>query len=667
MAKKQTSTTKKASAATVSAEETQPKNVVKQNLIPWIVGILLLTIFAYWKGFSPDKTFTNWDDPGYVVEQPLTKSLHPDTVNLHFRPETQVMLNYHPLTMLTLAYNYSQSGLDIQPYFKTNLALHVLNTLFVFFLIYGMMNKKVIPAAFVALLFGIHPMHVESVAWISERKDVLYTFFFLLSLLSYNRYLKQNNLLWLLTCFALFVASCLSKAMAVPLPLVLFLLDYWNDRKFTLKTFVEKIPFLALAVWFGLNAVKIQSQGALAEYEVFTTFQRIMFASYGFMMYWVKLVFPVNLSAFYPYPTFGPDKSIPTIFYAAPFLVFGTIVGITFWLFKKRSSYLKIWVFSLGFFVLMIALVLQFISVGAAIMADRYTYIPYIGALFLLVFVLWDVFEKRNKTSVFLLVFGSFSLFSFVLTYERVGVWTNSETLWSDVIEKYPYKIEQKGNVVTVLETGVEVAHKNRGNYYREMGNMDKAFEDYELLVRARAKDPLIYSNMGNMYALRGDFPSSLEMYKMALERDPNAFDVYLNRGITLSKMQRNNEAISDFKKALKIQPNHEMTMVNMCGEYVTLGKWNEAIQQATTVIKSYPNNNSAYFYRGTAYVNLGKNDIGLADLNKCIELKPDYGFAWFNAAVAYKNSGNKLKAAEYAQKAQALNVPQATDFISSL
>ncbi len=632
-----------------------------------ILGIISLTIIAYLPGFSPEKEFTNWDDLGYVVNQPLVKTSNADSLKLLFEPTTQVMLNYHPLTMLSLAYNYSSAELDIQPYFKTNLFLHLLNTFLVFLVLFKWSKNSLYIAGFGALIFGIHPMHVESVAWISERKDVLYTFFFLLSLLSYIRYIDRQKIAWLLIAFVLFIASCLSKAMAVPLPLVFLLVDFLYKRKFVLTIILEKIPFLALSVWFGLNAVKIQSAGAIAEFEVFTLFERIMFASYGFLMYWVKFFVPTNLSAFYPYPTFGEDKALPLIYVLAPFIVLLLVLTPLVYFYKKQKSNLKIYLFGMGFFVLMIALVLQFISVGSAIMADRYAYIPYIGGSFMLLLFAFNYHEKFKYKLVIPAILTIYCLFLFVQNYKQVAIWTNSETLWSNVIEQYPFVIEQVGNKVFVRTNGVEVAHKNRGNYYRENGRMDLAFKDYYILVSARVKDPLVYSNMGNMYALEGKFQESIDMYKMALERDSSTFDVYVNRGITYTKMGQRVNAIKDFKKALTIQPKNQMALSNLCSELVNSSNFKETLIYSSKLIKLYTASYDGYFYRGTANVNLGNHSIALEDLNQSIKLNPNYMYAWLNASVSYKAIGDTKKALEYALKAKELGMELNPAYLESL
>jgi protein O-mannosyl-transferase len=635
-----------------------PEEIVKGKSFWWILlGLFFITIAAYYQGFSPDKSFTNWDDPGYVVEQPLVRSLSADTIQLQFKPETQVMLNYHPLTMLTLAYNYAQAGLDIQPYFKTNLFLHIANTLLVFWLIFLWSKSNRVVAGFCALLFAIHPMHVESVAWISERKDVLYTFFFLFSLISYWFYITKNKVVWLLVTFVFFLASCWSKAMAVPLPMVLLLVDLYVRRPFQLKTILEKIPFFAVALWFGWNAVQIQANGAIASYETFSTFHRLLFAAYGFLQYWWKFFVPIDLSAFYPYPTFDAEKNLPFVFYTAPLLVLVLLGGGALLIWKKSKEQLRLYLLGMGFFIFMIALVLQFISVGSAIMADRYTYVPYIGAAFILFSIGEHWAQKMNKHAVFMAFSGVFFVFLFYQTFNRVAVWTNSDTLWSDVIAKYPYVIEQNGNIVTVKKTGVEVAYKNRGNYYREQGRMDLAFKDYEVLYAARVSDPLIYSNMGNMFAIEGKFDRSLECYGLALERDSTSFDVYLNRGITFGKMGNHEAAAKDFQKALTLRPNNEMALTNLCGEWINLRNWKMAIETANTLIQNYPSVHFGYFYRGTAAINLGEYQKGVDDLIQAGSINPNYPYTWFNAAIACKAMGNTEKMNLYKEKAKALGM----------
>jgi hypothetical protein len=204
--------------------------IAKSRLYAALAVIVLATIVAYLPVFDAQKELTNWDDNVYVTNQTLVTSLSADTVAKIFDTSTQVSLNYHPLTMLSLAINHKFSGMSARGYAVTNLVLHILNTLLVFAFIWTLSHRKFWVAALSSLWFGIHPMHVESVAWVSERKDVLYCFFLVLSLISYLQWVRKKQVVFLGLTFVAFVASLLSKAMATPLPFVYLLIDYYEGR-----------------------------------------------------------------------------------------------------------------------------------------------------------------------------------------------------------------------------------------------------------------------------------------------------------------------------------------------------------------------------------------------------------------------------------------------------
>ncbi|MFI5218326.1 MAG: tetratricopeptide repeat protein [Bacteroidia bacterium] len=658
-----------------SHRETKPPKPVEaaawyKKLVQLLVVtcILIITYICFSPALTNKKEFTNWDDNGYVLEQPLVKSLSNENIKTLFKPETQVMLNYHPLTMISLALNYQSSKLKAKPYALTNVLIHLLNTFLVFVLLFKLSNKKFWVGAIGSLWFGIHPMHVESVAWIAERKDVLYGFFFLLSCIAYLKYLETKKWVHLALVFVLFVLSCLSKAMAVPLPLVLLLIDFFYQRKINLKTIAEKIPFLIVAILAGYNAVNIQSHGAIAEYHVFTTLQRFMFAAYGFIMYWWKLFLPINLSAFYPYPMLDENQNLPLIFNLAPVLALILVLAPAWILYKRNNKEtFRLFVFGMGFFILMVALVLQFISVGVVIMADRYSYLPYVGAFFIIGTLLNEGLQKKQTKIITAAGTVAFSVFLIVVCYNRVKVWNNSEVLWTDVINQYPYEIEQTGNVIKVKQAGVETAYKNRGNYYREHGMMDKAFEDYNMLVQVNAKDPGAFSNMGNMYALRKEFPKSLEMYSKSIERDSTNFDTYVNRGITLSTMDEHRKALGDFNKALALKPGTEHLYEKIAFENMKLRNFEQCISICTDLLAKNTGNVYAFFYRGIASANTGKITQAISDLQNTISLKPDHSEAWFNLAVLYNQTGNFKEALNAAQKAKSLNYPVNEGFLTEL
>jgi Tfp pilus assembly protein PilF len=620
------------------------------------VGLILLATFiTYIPALNSLKEFTNWDDPVYVTKQTQIKSLDWSNIKQMFNPSNHVSLNYHPVTMLSLAINHHFSKLNPTSYFLTNIIFHLLNTLLVFIFIYLLTKKKFWIALFSALFFGIHPMHVESVAWISERKDVLYAFFFLLSLISYIKYLDSKKIGLVFLCIIFFILSCLSKAMGVVLPLVLILIDLYYPRKFTWKTLVEKIPFFAVSIWAGMMAINIQSTEAIGKFEIFSLLQRFQFAAYGFLMYWVKLLFPVNLSAFYPYPNLNETGNIPLLHQISPIIAL-LIIAIPLIIFlKKDKTKFNIALFGIGFFIATIVLVLQFISVGKAIMADRYSYLPFIGAFFMIFSFANPFIEKQKTKSITIGIILLLALIFSVLSFNRVKVWTNSEKLWTDVIEKYPYKITQSGNVLRVEKVGVITAYINRANYYREHNQMDKAFDDYNILVLANTDEVKAYSNMGNFYGLKlqealqkSDIPEannmfnkSMEMYSKGLSLEKNNYEIYLNKGISLAIMNKHKEAVESFLISLKINPNQLELYKNLAISYLNLQLNDECIKYCNLYIKTKTDDSDIYFYRGTALLKNGKNQEAIIDYTKATSLNPKFSGAWYNLSVAQNNLGN--------------------------
>lgn len=613
----------------------------ESNLLQPVHWILLgLTVVLTYLCFTPaltnSKEFTNWDDPVYVTQQELIKKWDAENIKQMFSTKTDVSLNYHPLTMLTLAWNYKQNKLEPQRWFLTNIIIHILNVLLVFVFIFLFTERNYFIAIVTAAWFGIHPMHVESVAWISERKDVLYVFFFLLSCIAYILYLKKNNTLYLIFTFIAFLLSCLSKAMAVVLPLVLLLADVYLKRKMNARCILEKIPFFAVSIFIGLLAVKIQSREAIAEFELFTLWQRFAFAAYGFLMYWIKIFYPLNLSAFYPYPSLEKDGSIPLIYTLSPVIAGAAIAAILFWIHRAKKIFFMTAVTGILFFCFTIALVLQFISVGAALMADRYSYLPYIGAFFMIASALYYAFENvKYKTIVTTAVVGITAFYSYYC-YERVKVWQNSETLWTDVINKYPYKISRNGNVITVEQVGVETAYKNRGNYYAEHNMLDSAYKDYKILELAQSKDAGVHTNMGNLYGLKKEFENALNAYSKALEYKPNNFEVHLNRGITYSMMGKFEEALRDYSKAIELSPNDTKVYLNRAYAYLTTGKYKECIDDCNTLLRMGFNDPMVFFYKGTALVNIGNYNEAISELTATIKLNPNLPNAYYNLAMAH-------------------------------
>lgn len=524
----------------------------------WMIGIALLTLFCYAPIFSDEKEFTNWDDDGYVTNQPLIASLSGANLKKMFDPGTAVMFNYHPLTMLSLAIDYQRAydedtaTISIAPFVKTNLLFHLLNTALVFLLLYRLGHKKsILLAAGAALIFGIHPLHVESVAWISERKDVLYCFFFLLSCLMYLKYISSEKLAWLSLSLLFFIASCLSKAMAVPLPFILLLTDYLYKRRFTIRLLLEKVPYLLVSIVAGLHTLTVQ-KGAISEFGLFSFGNKLLFAAAAFCMYCFKMLVPIRLSAFYPYPDVQVNGGLPAFYYLAPLIAI-VLIAVPLFLVKKRAPQaFRSLIWAVGFFVLMILLVLPVLGVGSALMADRYAYVSSIGLLFLIPAFLQPLIEKVKWKNLTLVVAGVFVVFCAVRTYARVPVWENSRALWADVIEQYP--IEIKGN--KPVNTGAKTAYKNLADYYITHNQYDSAYFYYQILTTAGTKDAEVWNNLGNIYVSKNDLPNALKAFNAAIALDTTNPDTYMVRGVVLANSGDFTEAVKDLGKVLQLKPN---------------------------------------------------------------------------------------------------------------
>ena len=604
----------------------------------WISIILLLTFISYYPALKCQ--FTSWDDPLYILENYLVKNLSFENIKKIFSFDNAVALNYHPVTILSFAIDYHFSKLNPFQYHLVNIIFHLLNTFLVFIFILRLTDKKLFPAVFVSLFFGIHPMHVESVAWISERKDVLYAFFFLSSLLFYLKFNRTKKTKFLVITFLLFILSVLSKAMAVVLPIIMLLIDYFQDRKITMKIIAEKIPFFLVSVFGGIIAINIQLKSAIAYYETFSLLHRISFGFYGFFTYLIKMFVPVHLSSFYPYPLEGSHIAYPVSFYIPVFsgILLFILLAVLFFFKQKKMKPLF---FGMGFYFVTILFVLQFISVGQAIMAERYTYISYIGLFFPIGILLNEYAEQKSliKFRIYFTITIVASVFSY-LTFERTMVWKNTGTLWSNVIDQYPYP-----------PWTIELAYIGRGKYYAaEVNDINKAFADFNALVSMKTKNATVYNNLGNIYAVKGqkfektgdslaakeNYQKSIDNFATSISLDSNAENTYVNRATAYIYMKKFELAVSDFNRALRSQPqNIELIEKKTFANYKA-NNWEGAIAGYDKLIPLIPEKTYLFQYRGFARLNMAMYREAIDDLNIAIQREPANGQTYYYLSVCY-------------------------------
>ncbi len=591
--------------------------------------------------------------------------------------KTPVSANYNPVTMLTFALNYQNGKLDPYGYHLENVIFHLLDTILVFLFIFLLPRRNLLMASIVALFFGIHPMHVESVSWISERKDVLYVFFFLAGLITYLRYSETRKIIWYLFTFLFFLLSCLSKGMAVVFPVILLLIDYLRDVKWKRSLLIEKIPFFLLSLVFGIIAIKIQqSAQAIIAAKVLTIFQRLMFASYGAVMYIVKLFVPYKLSALYPYPDISPDSSLPLIFYLSPFILF-IIIGALIYFFRKKKKEI---VFGLLFYFVSVALVLQFISTGSAVIADRYSYLSYIGLLFAVAYIInksWQsksgIWRSLKYPLVIIAIIGAVTLG--YRAYSRTQVWKNSETLWTDVVAKYPgaytayynraiyysdnhneeNAISDFTKAIAIDSTNATV-FSNRGLLYLHCGKDDSAITDFTKAIELAPATADIYSDRGLLYLNKGETNLAMTDFAKAIALDSTDANAFSNRGLLYLRQGKNDSAIADYNKAISLNPNSAFFYYNRGLCYNALNQYEKALDDFTSGIQLHPQSvESFYNMRGLCNVSFQKYNEAISDFSKAIEVNPSVADFWLNRSIAENKIGESESSKADALKAQQL------------
>ncbi|OFX67147.1 MAG: hypothetical protein A2X12_07885 [Bacteroidetes bacterium GWE2_29_8] len=555
----------------------------------FVIISICLTFFVYSNSFKGE--FTNWDDNSYVTENANMRVLDAKRVFDIFTKYE--MSNYHPFVMLTYNVLYDLYKDNPYPYHLFNLLFHLLNTLLVFVFIYFITDKRKYAAFIGSLLFGIHPLHVESVAWISGTKDVLYAFFYFSGLITYLYYKQGKGNKYIYFTFILFVFSCMSKAMAVTFPVIMILIDLYKDKHFKIKSLLNKIPFLLASLLFGIVAIFAQKSGeAMGKITTENFFQNILIAAHGVWFYIYKMLSPFSLSAFYPYPNIA-NTGMPLKFWLSPVIVL-IIIAIVIYLYKKKNTIVA---FGFLFYVINIAQVSQILPVGSAIAADRYFYISSFG-LFFIIALYMDKYFKEHK-GIIISITAVIVLYFSIIAKERVAIWQTSLLLWENVLEKYPDY------------PGAAVAYNNCGMAYRRMEQYDKAFANLEIALKLDPTYGLAHKNIGGLYGKLGDYDKSEKHLLKAVKYTPKDAGAYNNLGNVYAIKGNYDAAVKNFLKALELNPRDEGSINNLGNLYAQKKDYDEAIKYYLMSINL--NKDYAEAYLNLAALYLEKSDMANA------------------------------------------------------
>jgi Flp pilus assembly protein TadD len=570
----------------------------KSHLIFVLAALTMLVLAAFRPCFN--NGFINLDDNSYIVENSLIRSISPSNVQTWFAAGYQG--NYYPLVLLTYALEYKINGPDPKIYHTTNVILHLLNAFLVFWLFF-LLLKNGWTAGIIAALWAIHPLRVESVAWAAAQKDLIYSFFALLSLIAYVRYKVGERFGDYAASLVLFLLACFSKGMAVALVPVLFLTDYYLGKPFNRRAWLEKAPYLALAIVFGIISFEAQSQSQFIQTSR-PLIANLLTAGYGFVFYIIKLVAPFRFSAFHPYP----GTPLPWTFYLASVLSLLTAAILLTWGRRNKTVF-----FGGVFYLATILPVLQIVPVGGFAAAERYSYFASLGLFFLAGSYIYKMLRGGSRqvmaAAAILLVLITAS--EGIAAYKRCLVWRDSITLWSDAIEKYP--------------GANSFASNQRGTAYARAGQAQKAMDDFT----------------------------------KAVEITPKYFEAYYNRGCVYYTVERYNETAADCGRAIELYPGYAKAYNIRSIAYGRLKEYQKALSDIDRAIKLFPFDPEFYYNRATTLAQMEEYPRAMDDFNKTIELDPGFGKAYLYRGYTYYILGDRRRAEQDVQKARSLGAVQ--------
>ena len=586
--------------------------------------LILLAIVPYWQTLNHD--FVNFDDPSYVSENPI---VHQGLTwnNIQWAFTTMQAGNWHPLTWLSHMMDCQMYGLQPGWHHLTNLLIHGANTALLFMALRAM-TGAMWRSALVAAFFAVHPVHVESVAWIAERKDVLSTFFGLCALWAYAKYARETSALryGVVACF--FVLSLLTKPMLVTLPFVLLLLDFWPLNRFSTgggdgssrfaSLLLEKLPLIAIsAVSSVVTFIAQHAAGAVAPIELLPLQQRLANTILAYASYLGKTVWPVNLAVIYPLP--NKIMIVPLLIATVALIAITVVV----WIYGRERRWLIMgWLWYLGTLVPVIGLV----QVGDQSMADRYTYFPLIGVFIMLI---WSIpaaaFASGTNRRLLSAGVALILLTLIALTWLHLRVWQNTNTLFD-----YALKVTTRNFVAENLYAGALGSD----------GDMAGAKAHIERALELKPDYAGAHYNLGLVLLREHNFEKAREQFTTALQTLPRDPMIWNGLGVANINLGKPDEAISNYRKALELNPLYADAFTDLGAAYLSTGKFAESVEASEKALRYRPEVAETHATLGAALWNLGRSDESIMNNRKAVELNPNLVSARVNLGLALLSKG---------------------------
>ncbi len=567
--------------------------------------LILITFAVFYQVHSFE--FINYDDPVYVYQNPnIQAGITLKAVKWAFLSISCTSI-WHPLTWLSHTLDWQLFGTNAGGHHLINLVFHVANTLLLF-LVLKQMTGALWSSAFVAALFALHPLHIQSVAWVSERKDVLSTFFWILTMWAYVRFANRPKIANYLLVIVFLALGLMAKAMLVTLPFVFLLLDYWplerlGTKRSLSRLLIEKIPLFAVVLTSCIVTFIAQKRGGAAHtLENCSFFVRMANASISYVQYIIKMIWPTHLAVFYPHP--GQNVSILYAVVSAAVLLVITILILRS---AGNHRYLLTgWFWYLGTLLPVIGLV----QVGDQALADRYSYITLTGLFIIIAWGMPELLAKWRYKKVALAVPAMLIvLVMAVCTYFQLGYWRNSLTL-------FQHALDVTGDNYTM--------HLSISESLREQGRLDEAIYHCSEAVRIKPEGFMAHIRLGYILRDAGRLDEAVGEYRKCLQIKPDDPNTLRILGTIVGQLGRFDEAVKYFTQALRIDPNSAEAHTNMGFALSCQGKLDEAAAHLTEALRLDPDSALAHYHLGRILAQKGKIDQAIAHFKQAVQIDPN-------------------------------------------
>jgi tetratricopeptide (TPR) repeat protein len=658
----------------------KPKSIHFEVLICLLLAAAIFIV--YWQVIGFD--FINYDDPDYIINNhPIEHGINFESIKWSF--STIGYTSYwHPITWISHMLDIQLFGMNPGMHHFTNVIIHILNSILLF-VVLEKMTGALWKSAVVAALFALHPLHVESVAWIAERKDVLSTFFWMLTMLSYYWYVQHQTSRRYVIVVLIYILGLLSKPMIVTLPFVLFLMDFWplkrwgfdeplhtnTKREGKIHTdgwrlrlsflIIEKIPFIMLAfISSGVTFYGVKSIGAMSVLKEVQFGTRLSNAITSYVIYLQNMIWPFDLSIFYPYPDFiDPLKVILSIM----FLVLITSLALCFM--KKLPYLLTGWLWYLGILIPVIGIV----QVGIQSLADRYTYVSLIGIFIALVWGFSDFLNRfRHGSAIGSIIAAVILSLLMFITWKQISYWKNSEVIFrhATLVTTNNFLAHDKLGealldrdvigAINEYQKSIEIkphylfAHYHLGQAYALEKKYDEAGFHYRECLKVNPDFYMACNGLGDIMLLNGKDDEAIGYYTKSLQINPYQEIVYNQLGSAYYQKRKIKKAIECFQEALRLKPDYAIVQDNLKTVKIAQSEIESSIAKVKLLLETQQRNPELYTELGDIYRQLGKYDEAIIQYKKAVSIEPKFMKAMYGLVLLYSDRQEYIKTLDVLQ-----------------